>query len=337
MRNDERDIDRRTTTPKTPRTQPQSGRSPRRDYRGTKIRVVTHNVYGLRYPAGNDRTHCEQRARSLGSRVARSKPLYDVVALQEYYDNPDFGRYTCDAAPLTKAIGQTGIYTRKGHYERFTPSPTFKFNGGVGLFARTRIAKKEWWQWKKYASSVYQASEGFQFARIPVRCRNGRSCVTLDVYNVHLSSGGKNRAMRKKQARQLAGKIKQLSSRSGNPVIVLGDFNIGGPPTFKGNAGYADIMSILGNPRDLWRETHPRDAGYTYDCTRNRIAALQGCGSVKQKRIDYIFVITHPSLTNSRHEVRIAKPSDVKTVKWFSAPGEHVSDHFGLEATLIIR
>jgi len=104
--------------------------------------------------------------------------------------------------------------------------------------------------------SLLTAVQGIIFARIEVP----GTTLTLDVYVTHLHASDADdcdRCCRKQELQRLATFIRNNSSRSGNPVIVMGDFNISGPPNCCGNEGYEDMMSVLGNPRDLWFELHP--------------------------------------------------------------------------------
>ena len=89
--------------------------------------------------------------------------------------------------------------------------------------------------------------------------------------------------------------------------------------------------------------TRPRDDGYTYDCTKNRVAAMQdGCNY--RERIDYIFAVTDPSFTNSGFLVNVLKKNDMRVAEWDyrdhtggQSSSVNVSDHFGVEALIEIR
>lgn len=120
--------------------------------------------------------------------------------------------------------------------------------------------------------------------------------------------------------------IHERSELSGNPVLVMGDFNIGGPnpdPNIcDGNCGYGDIMDVFRNPRDLWLErTNSTVSGSTHD----------------GQRIDYMFVMTDPYFTNSEYEIFLSGRERIQKVDWKMDDGEPVSDHLGLSATLEIR
>lgn len=333
------------------------------DLRGklrARLRILTHNVYGL------GEAWCTFRAREFGWRVAEAQPAYDIVALQEYYNTPDLDFSTCDAGPLRNAIWSTGRYRNSNNYYRHYPEVSRKPDGGISIFTLHPIRKFNDWRWKNDRQGGLKAAEGFIFARIEIPFTG----VTLDTYIVHLNSGpdcagtrrpdgtclppwGDNGERRRGQLRQLREQIVKHSRTSRNPVLILGDFNIGGPPSGRGNPGYEDIVAILKKPDDLWMSARPRENGYTFDCLANNTAS--DCDY--QNRIDYIFVATDRTLTNSPYLVRVAKKFDIGVVRWRVTPSRlsraerqvverfggfrngppNVADHFGLEAVIEIR
>lgn len=303
--------------------------------RQVRLRILTHNVYGVQ------EADCSRRARQFGKNVARATPKYDIVGVQEYYNVTDMDIWSCDAGHLTKAIQSTGRYKNSNNYYRFYPEVTWpSVDGGIGIFTVHPIKKFNHWRWSNDNQPWKEGKEGFIFARIEIPYTK----ITVDTYVVHLNSGSENRGRRKKQLQQLAREIEKQSSKSGNPVIVMGDFNIGGPPSRSGNAGYDDIIEVLRNPQDLWMLANPTDYGFTYDCINNNVAKRSDCKY--KERIDFIFAMTDRKLTNSSYRIRIAKKEDVKVVRWTNAADHssnppnknkyNVSDHFGLEATLEI-
>ncbi len=313
------------------------------DLRGklrARLRLLTHNVYGL--PGDL----CEARAREFGWRVAHATPAYDIVALQEYYTATDLDLFTCDAGPLSESIWSTGRYRNSDNYYRFYPDLSNRPDGGVGIFTLHPITTFDDWRWDNDNQSYPEAPEGFVFARIRIPGAN----LSVDTYVVHLNSGDEY-DRRRAQLQQLRRTIAERSRGSGNPVIVMGDFNIGGPPSGNGNLGHTEIQSILGYPKDLWMNQWPRANGWTYDCTTNSILADPNCNA--GARIDYILEVTDPALTSSPYTITLAKRADVGVVRWraererltslerFFADAAggppHVSDHFGVEATIEIR
>jgi endonuclease/exonuclease/phosphatase family metal-dependent hydrolase len=313
------------------------------DLRGrirARLRLLAYNVYGL------DGTICAARAREFGWRVANAQPAYDIVGVQEYYNVPDFDIGSCDADPLSESIWSTGRYRNPDNFYRFFPEVDWKPDGGVGIFTLHPIVAFDDWQWDNDAQGFPKAAEGFIFARI----RIPNTEVTLDTYVVHLNSGEENVERRRLQLIQLRDTITELSGQSGNPVIVMGDANIGGPPSGNGNPGYSEIETALGRPIDIWMAAWPRFNGWTDDCTRNTFG---GSSCNAGARIDYLFAITDPALTNSPYGITVRKRADVAVARWrvqrdrltayerilYPAGSvlPHVSDHFGVEAMIEIR
>lgn len=303
-----------------------------------KLRVLTHNVFG------QPEADCEKRATQLGADIAWSQPAYDIVAVQEYFDTTDAGLRSCSSKHLKDAITGPPEYRYRNSDNRYLFKPTGEWyqlqaDGGVGIFTLHSIEQHKEWEWDN-APHQFRV-QGFIFARI----RIPNTPVTVDTYVVHPHSKGEGCDLdcNRSNMQQLADTISRFSRTSGNPVLVMGDFNIDANPD--GNPAYQAIMDALHGPRDLWKEAHPNadpTEGYTKD----------HCGTVENyecepgvdgKRIDYIFVPTHPSLTSSPYEIVIVNPDDVRVIKWTYLPDEYpyfrhrVSDHFGLGAAIEIR
>ena len=342
-----------------------------------QLRILTQNIYG-------QGDVCEERATRFGDIVADAEPAYDIVGVQEYFHNWDAGTgwWSCDDDALLESITSlpNGRYRNSNNTYLFKPdgeaddygligcafsipgciagSAIAEVDGGIGVFTLHPIDRDgeppNEWEW----GDGYGAREhGFIFTRIDIPFSN----LTVDTYIVHLHSASDgyrypwaprcDRGCRQAELAQLADKISEISGESGNPVIVMGDFNIAGPISeaefqmdnggsvqpWAGNCCYRDILYALGDPRDLWLESHPDDpgdGGYTGGCEITDSPAMcQG-----DERIDYIFVLTNEDLTNSAYEIVIQDPEDVKRVGWtFGNPRRYLSDHFGVESTILIR
>jgi endonuclease/exonuclease/phosphatase family metal-dependent hydrolase len=299
-------------------------------------RVLTHNVFGL---SRDGREACSERGRSFGSQVANAAPAYDIVTLQEHWNTADFGLVDCDAEGLTNALWSTGRYRNSNNYYRYNPHGEvreFETDGGQSIFTLHPIEAFDEYEWDDIPRDHgIKTLQGVTFSRIHLNWTD----VRLDVYNVHLLAGAADGcpwSCRAEELKKLREVIKKNSATSGNPVLVLGDFNIGGPPSCQGNESYGSIMSALGNPRDLWLENRAHDNGYTVDCERNSVLQSQEHCSYHE-RIDYMFAVTDPALTNARQEIVVRNPWDIKVVEFRRAGGGPVSDHWGLEATLEFR
>jgi hypothetical protein len=141
------------------------------------------------------------------------------------------------------------------------------------------------------------------------------------------------------QLKQLAGSV--AGHRSQFPVLIAGDFNVGGPASgderlaheadpsghpYGGNPGYDFMMNYFAQPRDLWLEAHPhaRDAddGFSYDAVTNHLAY-----DAYRERIDYLLAPEHPVCKKSGpYDVRVRQ---MELVRWRTPEGSEISDHCG--------
>jgi len=158
---------------------------------------------------------------------------------------PDFIR--CSEAHLGITITCAGRYLNPENSVLFKPTEGTP-NGGLGLYTLGSICEFHERLWSFQDSA--DPRQGVILARVALP----NTTVTLDVYVLHTHSFGDgcDRCCHKQQLLELEDFIRTHSPRSGNPVIVMGDFNIGGPPACCGNPGYEDITSVLKTPRDLW-------------------------------------------------------------------------------------
>ncbi len=288
------------------------------------IRVLAMNVFGQKDDWGD--SYCEKRLKKTGEFIANANPSYNIVGLTEVH--PDYVKITCDGNALVKGIQKNGEYG-SGKHRWGHPETSWKYyDGGLAIFSTSQF------DWTPYDEHVHKfafnpksrTTSGFIFVQIRISNE-----VTIDVYVTHLHSKNAlladcNRNCRYQELEELAKGIHERSALSGNPVLVMGDFNIGGPNpdanNCAGNCGYSDIMDVFRNPRDLWLErTNTTESGSTH----------------KEQRIDYIFVMTDSFFTNSQQEIFLSGRERIQKVAWEMDDGEAVSDHLGLSATLEIR
>ena len=292
------------------------------------IRVLAMNVYGQ---STDFDVYCQARLKRTGEIIANSQPPYNIIGLTEVHPNNPIS--TCDGQAIVEGIQINGEYG-SGKHRWGHPEVDWSFDGGLALFSTSKF------DWAPYSEHAHRFSfdplgrlpHGFIFSSIKVA-----NDVSIDVYVTHLHSLGNwptdcNRDCRYEELEELAKGIHERSEDSGNPVLVMGDFNIGGPSpspsACKGNCGYGDIMDVLRNPRDLWSETGPTSPGHTHE---------RSVSSVVDRRIDYIFVMTDPYFYNSKYEIFLAGRDEFEIVEWEMDDGNPVSDHLGLSATLEIR
>jgi len=331
------------------------------------FKVMTTNVFGqdvdgvVDFITTSDGT-CQDRLREIGEHIRDVREPYDIVGLQEWHTDT---AATCNGVVLKNRIDD--LYPVSGvnvgehtmdHYQWAHPKAYDQNDGGLGIISRTKFL------WDPYSEDEFgsftnerhtetenihqftprfnntgllhgfsRTAHGFLFARIFLS-RN--PVIAVDTYVVHLTSTGSGKSKCNLQCKR--GMLKQLregihkrSANSGYPVLVMGDFNIGGPldttdssKPCVGSDGYRDIMTNLGNPKDLWLEKNPtlsKEEGYTHISGDAR----------KKMRIDFMFVPSDPYLVNSRYEIIHKIPRKINHVQLSN------SDHKSVIAELDIR
>lgn len=293
--------------------------------RAETVRVLVHNIWG------RDEADCAERYKALAENILKASPPYDVVALQEDWDAPI---KACDPSNLTKAIEKGGAYAGKSRSIRHLPraQDALQIAGGVSIFTRHEIVDA---YENRFVNSTDFPLSGYALARVKLP-----SGAMIDVWDAHLEAGsdGCDDDCRWEAATDFGSEVELFSGtpdkgKKGNPVLIVGDFNTGGPMTktekapFAGNGGYGNVMEAVGSPRDLWLELGAGD-GFTYDCLRNK--ATGGCKY--RERIDYVLLPEGKKTLDPKSDY-VLVPKKLEVVRWTTAKGAPVSDHFGLDAT----
>lgn len=299
--------------------------------RAETVRVLVHNLWG------RDEADCAERYKALAANILAASPPYDVVALQEDWKVPGNIK-ACDPENLTKALEAGGTYAGKGRSIRHLPrtQDALQIAGGVSVFTRHEIVDA---YENRFVNSTDFPLSGYALARVKLA-----SGAEIDVWDAHLEAGsdGCDDDCRWEGATDFGSEVELFSGlpekgKTGNPVLIVGDLNTGGPmtkkekPPYSGNGGYANVMDALGNPRDLWLELGSGD-GYTYDCKANN--TVEKCDY--RERIDYVLLPESKRILSPKSE-NVLVPLKVEVVRWKTAKGQNVSDHFGLDATFEIR
>ena len=291
-------------------------------------------MYGLRYPPRlawmSDRSRCADRFKAVGEQIRNANPPYDIVAIQEFYRVRDLHIVTCDPSPFLDSLVGDRESPHKFQHILFSPRGQgwrLEADGGMGLITPHPIEASEALRFVG-SGGTFLAARGVIYARVALP----QSHFKVDVYVVHLSPGRQNSEQRRSELEALSRMIKSRSAVGGNPVVVLGDFNIEG---IDEGAEYRTIRRVLGNPRDLWLEAGPPDPGYTYECSQNAVAALRGCDY--RVRIDYIWIVSSPGVINNP-ELKVSA-EDMRKVEWHTAGPDPlpVSDHYGVEVSLSLE
>ncbi|MBI2519655.1 MAG: endonuclease/exonuclease/phosphatase family protein [Bdellovibrio sp.] len=303
------------------------------------LRILTLNVYGKK------ERNCEDRLRTIAKKILEATPRYDIVSFNEHY-NPWLKLWlSCDGKILTQAMYKGGFYKDSDdqirNHKHYPKGGLIQANGSNSLFTLHNIIEFDWWKFKNTRRIL---AMGYMLNRVQIS-----RDLTIDVWTAHLESKGPDncsRACREKQFKQVLATQERFNQ--GNPVILLGDFNMGGPLNlghkkahdeidaetffYPGNAGYDKFMNEYENPIDVWVEANPKTnlAGYTFDCLNN--TTVKG-NCTSQERIDYIFIPTSPKYQSDLFTWEVINS---KVVRWKTDKGVDVSDHYGVEATLNI-
>lgn len=323
----------------------------------SELRVLLQNIYG------RSEKSCEERFQAIARKIHEADPPYDIVVFNEHWKVRDFGRMACDADVLTRAMRAPGRY-RQALLHRPKSEALWQMSGGNSIFSLHPLREIHSFQ---FTEKLQFPVSGATLARVSLP--DDRE---IDVWFTHIEAGsdGCDDFCRLGQVDELASAVAAFREAE-IPVLIAGDFNTGGPMSYEqlvnakqaletarreasdggrlvwypklesdlkahreyaGNAGYFDLLETLGDPMDLWLWTHPRPgreglfAGATYDCDRNNLLSCS-----YRERIDYLFAVP-PKSSGAPAIV----PSKVDVVRWKSPSGLDVSDHYGLDARLMI-
>ena len=257
------------------------------------------------------------RATALARFIREATPQFDVVGMQEVFDE-DVRERLVEELPHPHLVAKSD----DGDW----------FNEDSGLFFASQFAidSHVFAEFDQKAYTDALADKGIFGARLDTTAALG---VTLCVFHTHLQAAyeapHQYASIRAGQLDQVLEAIAAIVApfAGETAVLLFGDLNVEGD-----SPEYFDMLSRLGHPRDLYREAHPVARGFTVDGHVNgRVDDGQ------QRRLDYVFAFDQlalpgePPRTLRRIEVdriRIAK---------LQHDGAYLSDHFGLDAKLRIE
>jgi endonuclease/exonuclease/phosphatase family metal-dependent hydrolase len=112
-------------------------------------------------------------------------------------------------------------------------------------------------------------------------------------------------------------------------ALLVGDFNVVGD-----GDEYRDMLGRLPGARDLYREGHPGDAGYTFDGELNHNMIGADERTVRQ-RLDYVLGFDAIPASGGLPPVPLRPVRVVsRRIVAFGAVDSRLSDHFGVEAVV---
>lgn len=259
-----------------------------------EMHVLTYNIWGLYKSISN---HSSWRFGEIGRRLGE----FDIVAVQEAWDKS-----------TEDLISESNFpYVVRGPHAHKFPK-----DSGLVLLTRYPVLETEFMQFNKCAGFDCFTKKGVLRTRLSLP--NGSS---LDVYNTHMNAAislaGQNIGykIRKSQIQQFT---KFLSARSaGVDYLILGDTNV--PDDEKNYERMKRLFKVM----DLFSLFTP-DPPKTYVPGENTWVRPLPLPDVRAERIDYILL----------REGSLLKLKNIQRTFEETVWNAHLSDHFGIKATL---
>ncbi|MGV3524192.1 MAG: endonuclease/exonuclease/phosphatase family protein [Candidatus Sericytochromatia bacterium] len=257
-----------------------------------ELHLLTYNVWGLPGPLTESRS---ERFERLGATFNS----YDVVTLQETFSDE------------IEVLKQSSGFA---HHARHDNGNLLRLGSGLYTLSKYPILHTDYQAFDKCTMADCLARKGVLLTRI-----DHPKIGPIDIYTTHYQAeDGPVPARLRIQTDTPA--LQALIERNSStyPVLLTGDFNF-----TPDSPEYAHFMAQL-PVRDLWREKHPGDPGYTA-APENPYKSPAEIA----KRLDYIFALTRPGVTITPLEVSVTHREPVD--------GFVLSDHYGVAAHLRIQ
>lgn len=292
-----------------------------------KLRVLTYNVKMLPGPFG-DGDDDLARAERIAQSILGTQPQWDVVCLQEVFDEEARGVF---ARKLKKKF--------PFQVAKSSDHDVFEEDSGLFFASRHKIEGRAFREYGVHAGSDGLSDKGIFGARLAV------GDVWVLVFHTHLQASASHRDVRQAQLRQVHGFVRSALERVPRTkvpfAILCGDLNVIAENSVGAATGeYTDMIDRLGSPRDIFRTTHPfaTDAGFTWDGSVNTMIPKS---DDDKQRLDYIFAWDRLPERNDDENPPTIGRIEVESVdvRRFEAakPKLCLSDHFAVDATLSIK
>lgn len=285
------------------------------------VRLLSYNVKMLPGIFG-DGDEDLARARQISAAILATVPEYDVVCLQEVFDEEAREVFSKELA-------------REFPFQVAKSSDHDIFNEDSGLFfaSRLEISGHSFVEFDHSTGEDDWSDKGIFGARLEVER------ATLLVFQTHLQSSIEHSGVRVKQLRQIRARIESALLRAprspATACIVCGDFNVVGErdPGLTMTGEYERMLANLGFPRDVYRERHRDATGYTWDGTANHMIPRD---DLDRQRLDYVFAydsIAAVSKATIVRPLRRIAVEGVDVLRFDSSKRDFcLSDHFAIEA-----
>lgn len=286
--------------------------------RGRALRLLTHNVKMLPGLVGKGEQDLERAAR-LAAAILAAEPRYDVICLQEVFD--EHAR-----ALFARAFAGFELVAKGG-------DDLLHQDSGLFLAAATGITGSDFREYDAAAGVEKLTDKGILWAWLDTVAVLG---VPLCVLNTHLQSSGHDptehadvRAQQLAQARRVVRSALARSPAGSVAALLLGDLNVVGE-----SAEHRQMLALLGSPRDLYRESNPALFGYTYDGQLNHNLIADDERHVRQ-RLDYVLAFDALP-ADAELPPLLLRPlwACASRVVAFGDVDSRLSDHFGVEVVV---
>lgn len=301
------------------------------------LRLLTYNVKMLPGAAGKGKQDLD-RAREICRAILAAEPPFDILCLQEVFDEDVRDVIAKRLKP------QFPHQVAKSHDHDL-------FNEDSGLFFASRLkilaSRFEQFDDAEPFTSDYFADKGI-FAAL-IDASSAAPGAQLLVFNTHLQSTEAYDETRSEQLGQITWEMRRLLRRQKNHgrtgVLLVGDFNViaekPADSALAPTGEYGRMLSLLGYPRDLFREKKPADPGFTWDGARNRTIPPDDRDC---QRLDYVLAFDRLAYDDAATGddsdpgagLRRLECADCAVAPFGDVPGKALSDHYGVEATLRI-
>ncbi|MDH5492622.1 MAG: endonuclease/exonuclease/phosphatase family protein [Myxococcales bacterium] len=308
------------------------------------FRLLTYNVKFLpdiaRWPQKfwEEMLPDPQRAKRIAAALRRKKRSWDVVCLQEVFDEDQRGVLL---AQLRAKRARLAPGFRAFH-AKADDGDFLHEDSGLFVASRHRIGLRRFHEYAATAGADAWADKGVLALRLDTERRLGCKLV---VFTTHMQADAHHGRTRSKQAHELERFMRKTLSRLKEPerhaVLLCGDFNIIGEavdvdgtlicPTQE----YVGLLSLFADARDLYREAHPRAVGATWN-PRENDRMIRSRAS-RHERLDYLFAIDSlPNIDEAKPRLRFRRLEalDVSLQRFPNPSTKFLSDHYGVGADL---
>jgi endonuclease/exonuclease/phosphatase family metal-dependent hydrolase len=285
------------------------------------IRILTYNTAMVPGPGG------EARARRIANAILGAQPAFDVLCLQEVFDE-DIREIL--AKKLRPTFPHVVAKSDAGDL----------LNEDSGLFFATRFPilghKFQEFAEAEPATTDALSDKGVFGARLDVSARVPKK--ELLVFSTHLQSSAAYWEVREKQLAQIRRVIQKSHDLRKAATILVGDFNVVGErkdgAKLRPTTEYGRMLARLNYPRDLFREMNPADPGFTWDPTKNREMIPKDDDD--HERLDYLLAFDHvPVADDASPRVPIPRLyCSEACLAMGPEVGKKLSDHFAMTATV---